>query len=477
MRSVTSGTLQHAVVGGQAPAGGMSNEAHFITLPRTEVIKLTLGLQCHLLAVQASALDQHNMSFTQMHFNWTVCLRLFREVIEDGQPVNQLYRSTCNELSQIVSRHVTESQETTPESVNTVEEMIMALGAYKLNASWNNEKLVEYVFNYYDFHPDHRKFQLPAIIHGPHDVHAGVIKILEATSRLYKQIPRPRLRAFPVVPDQTVAPYKFGISDNTLIVLPQPPSLPLSHRATTEQAFEALVEMGDFLARDLTATNAGSLQLKDAYMRVQECLKSRQNHVKLGMFAGRLVAMVSAANNDGELSGSLLKSLIDQAEGIYDYLAQFAEWQEYIANAASARIDIETLKQLAAATHDVADRLRDARTGEIGITVSTEVTDALDNAAWSAVQNNRPNGQGAFGLATTLQNLLAAVLKPLGKDIADEVRPMVAKAVAVTIVSGLGLAISSLTHYPSAAWLGPFVATLQKEAKKMSEDESDDKDD
>lgn len=249
------------------------------------------------------------------------------------------------------------------------------------------------------------------------------------------------------VPGQKLAAFQFEIVGDELRVVDQPFRPNQREKEMALAAIEAAIDQGDGINEDLATTNA-SPRLREAFIQLQETLKTHKNIVQIGSRA-RVCSRLVAANTE-ELSNSLFALLESHIETVFSALAQFEDWRIYCENAAAVGLDKDSVDELVQSARVLIEKLK------IETSVNPEVTDALDAVATWASEGSVPDKRDVLTLARTLGNLWSLISKTIlsvGAEVAKIGRIQVAGLILGALISGASLSVPHLSKIPGGEWV------------------------
>lgn len=260
-----------------------------------------------------------------------------------------------------------------------------------------------------------------------------------------------------VIPGQKVAAYQFRVEDDRIEVYEASSLIAASDESLAAAARDVLIEQGRQVLDDLSQSNCSS-RLLSSFERLQNRLLTHKNVVEVGML-NVSSSQITLASQD-ELSDTLFELLRAHTEGIYDYLAQFPDWQRFVQNSLSVKLGRHDLEDLISVTRTIKGLAQ-----QNGTAVDASVPLALDTVGETAAEMEKPDGRIILALARTLENFISVVTKTaatLKADVASEARKWIARALLGAL---LGLPLAALAMIPGAEWIPP---TLHQIAKQLT---------
>lgn len=248
-------------------------------------------------------------------------------------------------------------------------------------------------------------------------------------------------------PGQKLAAFAFGFEGDVLKVVDQPLR---AHERETDiamAALEAAVEHGEYVNRDLAATNA-SPRLKEAFERLHATMVSHKNIVQIGTRAQICNRLVHG--DIDELSPTLFSLLIGHIESVFSALAQFEDWRIFSENAAALNIDAGSVAKLADGTGQLLQRLRDDQSGD------KSVAEALETVKGWVEGSERPDKRDVLSLSRSLENLWSIVTKSLlaiGRDVVAAGRKEIASKILTALLGAAPIIVPVIGKIPGGQWV------------------------
>jgi hypothetical protein len=251
-------------------------------------------------------------------------------------------------------------------------------------------------------------------------------------------------RLLNIVPQQKVAPAKFGIERNKIVIVPQRHVVPEDDRAAAEAARAHLHKSGEGIVEALTSSNCDR-RLVEAMRDLQTALETSGNIIELGLTNLSFEAICGAAQE--ELPDAVCGMLKGQTAAIGMFVAQFPEWQKFSENAGSVELSAADVEEIDRAASQIIAKI------EGKPEVADEEVPKTIRAIRSLIADpSKTVRKAAFALLRTVENFVATALSYganfIGKTASktsDELSTAAAKTAAAILVAAAVAGASQMT--------------------------------
>lgn len=311
----------------------------------------------------------------------------------------------------------------------------------------------------------------------PSDFFAEGLNIADAIAILAKHLESAHAQELPldyssdinrikeIIPDQKIAPAKFDVAENKLILVDQPNLVRPDDEVNVRHARNALLSSGEKIIRELTQSNCDR-RLIDSFSELQTGIASNDNIIELGLLN---IGCEAICNISKDELPDAVKGMIDgHTVAVAMFVAQFPEWQKFSENAASVSMGADDIAKIAKSASAVAAKLEnrpDLSDPDVPHTIRALV---------SLIQTpGKASKRAAFAVLRTIENLVSKVIS-YGLSLIDSTATKtidgLSSAASKAIVIGLmTLAINSVTDLGSvtskiseASWMRTAVSAVKK---------------
>ena len=234
------------------------------------------------------------------------------------------------------------------------------------------------------------------------------------------------------IPAQKVAPAQFDVIDGVLTVVDQKSQEKPESDAAIAASLDALIQNKNEIIEDLVGSNCDK-RIAEQIERVGDLLLSQKNVVRLGL--ENITARLTAASLKDELPNVLAARIEGFSSGVAMYVAQFAEWQTFVQNAAEAAIEEESTDSLTDFVSELLDEMAKNR-------------DVVDESVPSTIRflsdlisdPSSASRKAVFAFVRTIENL---IIKTFGFVIdtvqltAEKTTEKFSEAASTALVAGL----------------------------------------
>lgn len=262
------------------------------------------------------------------------------------------------------------------------------------------------------------------------------------------------------VPEQQIAPVRFGYEAEKLVVLHTIATPEMQDENLVASVYKSVIKSGERLLSELPNSQCDRrflAQIKELHEDVQE----NADIVYIGM-QGQECQIAAKAFHE-EFSPYFLGLLTSYFTSILDYVAQFPEWQRFLEQSVSAKI-LEA---------ELVGQLRNVLANLQTVVAVPELVEpkVREKLYWLSkiIGDDRPlTKKTVMAVALSLHNMASAVLKwttSLATQTAEKTQQYLAKAAALALVGSIGAAfwqfipISNLIA--RTPWLEPALQWLK----------------
>jgi hypothetical protein len=284
-----------------------------------------------------------------------------------------------------------------------------------------------------------------------------VISSSEATASILEQAPR----VSKSLPPQQIAPVKFGIENDLLVVVhdvatPDPQDVNIVNSVR-----QNLLSSGERLIRELCQSQCDRRFIESIEM-LQAEVEANQDIIQLGMQTqGCQVTSQTFGEEFPTFHQGLLAAYL---MAVMDYVGQFPDWHRFLENAAGARmLEAEMIESLRQVVRDLAGAVKNA---PIAV---PEVAEELEWLAEQVSDEGPVTKKKVFAVGQSLQNFAAAFVKwnlELIQKTSGKIQDFTAAGVAAVTVSMIVynlLPFVPISNVLAATpWLGPALAWMKE---------------
>jgi hypothetical protein len=297
---------------------------------------------------------------------------------------------------------------------------------------------------------------------------AEVSRLLEPEGGLFESDAVNRLRS--IIPPQKIAPLRFAVSNGQLALADNARTARSQDAENVITAKRELMTQGSRTLQELERSNCDR-RLLDSLQYLQESLSGKGNIVRLGL--ANLTAGVMCDKFREELPAAVASMLDGYTRGVDLYISQFPEWNRFLENAGTVKLERSDVVE----THRLTKLLIDDLTARSDL-VDPQVPRTLARLNQVLQTPGESSKRAAFAILRSIENMVSSIfsygvdfLAKTGRKISDDMSSAASKAVVVTLLTlALG---GALTITPVAgkisemAWLKNAVELVENQIKRM----------
>lgn len=293
-----------------------------------------------------------------------------------------------------------------------------------------------------------------AALHAAIDLAEVLLKEAELELELPRIIDAERLRR--IVPQQKIAPAKFGIDHDKIIILPQRHTVPKDDKSAAEAARAHLQKSGAKIVAALSASNCDR-RLIEAVEDLQTALAEPGNIIELGLNNLSCEAICGAAKD--ELPDAICGMLKAHTAAIGMFVAQFPEWQKFAENAAAVELTASDVEEINRAANQIIAQMES----------NPEVADEAVPKTIRAIRDltsdpAKTAKKAAFALLRTVENFVSTALSygadfigQTARKTSDELSTAISKTAAGVLLAAAIAGASQMTgvtdRIAEAGWI------------------------
>lgn len=275
-----------------------------------------------------------------------------------------------------------------------------------------------------------------------------------------------------IVPkNQGVAPVKFDVQDQKLIIVPQAHQSLVEDAANIRAAKEELTQAGEKILEELERSNCDK-RLLENFRDLQSKLGSDVDVIRLGLANIGCEIMCNSFQN--ELPDAVSSMLKAQTLGINMFVGQFPEWHSFTEKAATVNIGSAEIQQISNAARGVIQSLNskpEVADPKVPQTLKA-LNDLIDNPKLATKR-------AAYAVWRSIENLIIKVFqygadyieKSVEKTI-DGASTVTAKAAVIVLMSAALAGAAALSpiasQIPESAWIGKAVDAVRKQIDELT---------
>lgn len=272
-----------------------------------------------------------------------------------------------------------------------------------------------------------------------------------------------------MVPEQKIAPAKFGIDHDKIVVVRQHHSVPSDERAAVEAARSHLHTTGKRIVDALSSSNCDR-RLIEAIEGLQTALVEPDNVIQLGLANLGCEAICSTAKD--ELPDALCGMIKGHTAAIGMFVAQFPEWQKFSENAAAVELtarDVEEINRAASQIIAQTEGKPEIADDEVPKTIRAIRSLTLDPATTGR--------KAAFALLRTVENFVSTVfgygadfISKTASKTSEELSTAISRTAAGVLMAAALAGASQMTgvtdRIAEAGWIKNAVEIVQRQIAK-----------
>lgn len=274
-----------------------------------------------------------------------------------------------------------------------------------------------------------------------------------------------------MLPPQKIAPVQFDIDNGKIVILRSNNKINEEDAKGIVLGKEAILKQGANLIEMLAKSNCDK-RIIEGLENLNRQIANEENIVMIGL--SNLTCEMIRGSSEGEMSDVVNSMYQAHTRGVDMYLSQYPDWNRFLENASSARLDTEDIKGIKDSAEFLVNKLeRDPSISE------PEVPETLKRINELLSNPGGASKRAAFAMMRTIENFVSRaylygieLIDQTAKKTIENLSTAISRAAAVGI---LGLALGVATQMGPAtskigemAWLKSASSMVQKQIEKLA---------
>lgn len=273
-----------------------------------------------------------------------------------------------------------------------------------------------------------------------------------------------------IVPSQQVAPARFAVAHNRIILADRAPVKNQEDRENISAALEHIKSSGSDLISNLENSNCDR-RLLESVRELHTQISNDDNIVKVGLT--NLACSVMSGQFKDELPDALNAMFNSYTSSISMYVAQFPEWEQFTQRAAAIELDDADITEIYLAAGEVIQTLEEQPN-----LADPEVPKTIRLVREFMARPGSSAKRAAFAMMRTLENLVASIVNfslSIVKKTAEKTADQISTTASVVIVGLLSIALVGATGIGEAAthagapWVAQAAELVQQQISKLAQ--------
>lgn len=274
-----------------------------------------------------------------------------------------------------------------------------------------------------------------------------------------------------VVPsDQNIAPLKFDIADEKIIISPQSPLLLDEDCQSANSAKDSLLANGSEIIGELEKSNCDR-RLLENIKDLQQKLQAESDIIKLGL--ANIGTGIMCGVFSEELPNAVCSMIEAHNVGISMYVGQFVEWRAFSEKAALSEITNEDTATISSAAEKLIGELEKNPT-----LTDPEVPRSLRALNSLLADPKKASRRAAFAVLRSIENLVikifnygADMIEKTAEKIVNKGSTAAARFIVISMITVALAGAVALTpiaaHIPNSKWISKAIEVVQKQIDKL----------